>query len=354
MTVEEIGITNLDFENFDKIKELINSSFVSENDKDFLSLILSAKFDKVYFKNAKVSEPEFASLKYFEISNWNEFSFDSIVAKDYTMQEEFNNFSLENFKISKFSLDKDYTYDLLNSDESQQLLLSGDYSEIFNSFVSLDNLELKNFKANINNSDVFFLDKAKISDLKFDYFGANNNIKVPTNLDIEINGADFNYVEARDINGGLAFLDGLVDEIGYEKIKFDFGTSWKWDTRANNISFNLDLGIADAASLAISTDLADLDTNILTIQWTPLLNYLMTTPKLKELSLSLEDNSLKNKLLNYVAKEQNMTTDQLKDFIIQTMDIYSNTLGINQTLVKEFLDATSNFINNSNKNIIKH
>jgi len=95
-----------------------------------------------------------------------------------------------------------------------------------------------------------------------------------------------------------------------------------------------------------------LDTNILTIQGAPLLTYLMTTPRLKQFSLSLVDNSLKNKLLDYVANEQNMTTKQLKDFIIQSMDIYSNTLGINQNLVKQFIDATSNFINNSNKIVI--
>ena len=88
------------------------------------------------------------------------------------------------------------------------------------------------------------------------------------------------------------------------------------------------------------------------MQGAPLLTYLMTTPKLKQFSLSLADNSLKNKLLDYIANEQNMTTKQLKDFIIQSMDIYSNTLGINQNLVKQFIDATSNFINNSNKIVI--
>jgi len=47
-----------------------------------------------------------------------------------------------------------------------------------------------------------------------------------------------------------------------------------------------------------------------------------------------------------------MTTNQLKDFIIQSMDIYSNTLGINQNLVKQFTDAASNFINNTNNIVI--
>ena len=352
LKIEEVGLKNLDFENFDKIRNLLNSSLAREDEKDILSIILSAKFDKIYFKNSSVLEPEPASLKYFEIANWDEFSFKHIEVQDYKLQEMLNEFLIENFKISNFVLDKNFTYNLLESVDSQELLLSGDYSEIFNSFVSLDNLEVKNFKANVNNTDVFNLDNAKINNIKFDYFGDDKNIKIPTSFNFEIKGADFNYDQVSSISGGLAFLDGLIDELGYEKIKFDFKTGWKWNTKANDFSYELDLGITDAASLAISTNLIDLDTNILTIQGAPLLTYLMTTPKLKQLRLSLVDNSLRNKLLEYAAKEQNMTTTQMKDFITQSMDIYSNTIGIDQGLIKEFIDTTSNFINGSNKIVL--
>ena len=352
LKIEEVGLKNLDFENFDKIRNLLNSSLAREDEKDILSIILSVKFDKIYFKNSSVLEPEPASLKYFEIANWDEFSFKHIEVQDYKLQEMLNEFLIENFKISNFVLDKNFTYNLLESVDSQELLLSGDYSEIFNSFVSLDNLEVKNFKANVNNTDVFNLDNAKINNIKFDYFGDDKNIKIPTSFNFEIKGADFNYDQVSSISGGLAFLDGLIDELGYEKIKFDFKTGWKWNTKANDFSYELDLGITDAASLAISTNLVDLDTNILTIQGAPLLTYLMTTPKLKQLRLSLVDNSLRNKLLEYAAKEQNMTTTQMKDFITQSMDIYSNTIGIDQGLIKEFIDTTSNFINGSNKIVL--
>ena len=352
LKIEKVGLKNLDFENFDKIRNLLNSSLAREDEKDILSIILSVKFDKIYFKNSSVLEPEPASLKYFEIANWDEFSFKHIEVQDYKLQEMLNEFLIENFKISNFVLDKNFTYDLLGSLDSQKLLLNGDYSEIFNSFVSLDNLEVKNFKANVNNTDVFNLDNAKINNIKFDYFGDDKNIKIPTSFNFEIKGADFNYDQVSNISGGLAFLDGLIDELGYEKIKFDFKTGWKWNTKANDFSYELDLGITDAASLAISTNLVDLDTNILTIQGAPLLTYLMTTPKLKQLRLSLVDNSLRNKLLEYAAKEQNMTTTQMKDFITQSMDIYSNTIGIDQGLIKEFIDTTSNFINGSNKIVL--
>ena len=57
---------------------------------------------------------------------------------------------------------------------------------------------INNFKVNIDNQDVFILDNAT-NDIKFDYFGANNDIKVPTSFNFEINGADFNYEEFRDV-----------------------------------------------------------------------------------------------------------------------------------------------------------
>ena len=351
-TFEEIGINGLDFSSFDKLKSTINSSLINENDKHLLSLILSSKFDKFYIKNYAKSEYDPVSIKYFEIANWNEFSFENIEIQDFKIEEESNKLYLEKFIVSNFFLDNNSIQDLLSSEETQQLLLSGDYSEIFNSFVSLDNLEINNFKANIDNQDVFILDNAKINDIKFDYFGANNDIKVPTSFNFEINGADFNYDQVRELNQEFPFLDGLIDELGYEKIKFDFQTGWKWNTKKNDITFDLDLGITDAASLGISTQLVDLDTNILTLQGAPLLTYLMTTPKLSEFSLSFTDSSLRDKLLDYAAKEQNMTANQLTDFAIQTMDIYSMTLGIDQGLVKEFLDATSNFINGSDKIVL--
>ncbi len=352
LSVGEIAIKNLDFPNFDKISNILDSSIANDEEKNILSIILSAKFDKIHLKDFKLSEPETASLKYFEITSWDEFSFKNIELQDYSIQEQSNQFNLEKFKISDFKLDKNFTYDLLSSIESQELLLSGDYSEIFNSFISLDNFEVINFNSEINNSNIFSLDNAKINNIKFDYFGDDKSIKVPTNFNFEINGADFNYEEFRDISGSLGFLDGLIDDLDYEKIKFDFKSGWEWDTNRNNILFDLDLGITDAASLAVSSNFIDLDTKILNIQGGPLLTYLMTSPKLKELTISLNDNSLKDKLLDYVANEQNMTTGQLKDFVIQSMDIYSNTLGIDQGLAKDFIEALSNFIEKSNRIVL--
>ncbi len=56
--------------------------------------------------------------------------------------------SLGEFRIDDFKIDKNYIYNLLSEKNSQNSLLNGDYSAIFNGFDSLRNLELKNFKTN--------------------------------------------------------------------------------------------------------------------------------------------------------------------------------------------------------------
>ncbi|MDC0343270.1 hypothetical protein OAN10_03365 [Alphaproteobacteria bacterium] len=69
-------------------------------------------------------------------------------------------------------------------------------------------------------------------------------------------------------------------------------------------------------------------------------------------SYTYRDDEKKTKLIQVYTKEKNMTVQQLKDFIIQSLDIYSGTLGIDQGLVKEFSNSTSNFLNGNNKIIL--
>ena len=137
--------------------------------------------------------------------------------------------------------------------------------------------------------------------------------------------------------------------MGYEQLKFDFGTEWNWNTKDNNINLDLDLGIQDAVSIEFSTDIVDLDPNILSLQGAPLNTYLLTEPKLNKLDLSIIDETLMDKIIAYSAKESDMTISQHKDFLIQSMNLYSTTLGLDQNLYNELILALTNFINESEK-----
>ena len=65
-----------------------------------------------------------------------------------------------------------------------------------------------------------------------------------TNLDLNIDGIDLNLAEVSPEFSSYFKL------LGYDTVKFDFGTSWNWNKQKNNLGFNIDLGVTNAASIA--------------------------------------------------------------------------------------------------------
>ena len=87
------------------------------------------------------------------------------MTEDFVIQHGENQFSFKEFKIENFEIDKDFTYNLLESEASQQLLLTGDYSEIFNSFEKLNNFEFSNLKIILYNLSFYSLESLKLENL---------------------------------------------------------------------------------------------------------------------------------------------------------------------------------------------
>ena len=348
LKIGEIGFSDLDFEKYDQIKSLINIDYLDNTYNNFLSFVLSMKFDKIYFRDLVLEDSsEKMSIEYFEISDWNEFSFEKIQIDDGYFKSYENEVIFENLLIEEYLIDSEEMNKLISSNEAlENLIIYNDFSQIFNSLKSLENFEIKNLQTRIENSDFYSFDTAKIRDLEFNYFGNSKDIKVPTSLEIEIIGSSF--------NPGVVNQEAsiLANELGYEEIKFDFITSWFWDTKKNNIEFNLENGLTDAGSISILTNISDLNSDILSIQGAPLMTYLMTTPKLKEFNITVSDKSLKNKIINYAAKQQNMSSDQFRNFLSQSLSLLATTFGVNAENYEEYFTSISNFINDSDKLII--
>ena len=123
---------------------------------------------------------------------------------------------------------------------------------------------------------MFSLDLAQLEDLNFDYFGNSGDIKVPTSFNFKIEGSDFNSSELDKTFGNM------FSKVGYNSIKFDFGTEWEWNTNKNNILLNLDLGITDAASINLSSNFIDFNTDILTLKGAPLINLFVNKSQTKK------------------------------------------------------------------------
>ena len=75
----------------------------------------------------------------------------------------------------------------------------------------------------------------------------------------------------------------------------------------------------------------------------------MTSPKIKSLSLSVKDYSLKNRLIKFSAKQQGMNNQQYKDYLTQSLNIFVTTFATNNKLAKSMEEAVTNFINKSSK-----
>ena len=343
LKIDEFGFENLDFKKQNSTKEVIKSNSINEIEKNNLSLILSMMFDKFYFKNLILNNNDSSTIiEYFEISDWSELSFENLLVNKIMFQDKTERSSSDKVLVEDIAFDINSILKLLNTDYNKDFL-DGDYSQIANSFKSLGIFQVENFNFIEDNKKIFSVDLVQLKDLNFDYFGNSGDIKVPTSFNFKIEGSDFNSSELDKTFGNM------FSKVGYNSIKFDFGTKWEWNTNKDNILLNLDLGITEAASINLSSNFTGFNTDILTLKGAPLTTYLLTNPKLKNFSLSLKDDSLKDKLITATAQEANMTTEQYREFLTQTLDIYATTLGVDQKIARDMKKAAVNFIKRSNK-----
>ena len=134
--------------------------------------------------------------------------------------------------------------------------------------------------------------------------------------------------------------------LGYNKVKFDFGT--KYSLAQNNyLSFNIDLGITDAASINFSSVFSGFDLNqISNFKNDAIIAYLSTNFKIKEIQLLLNDNSLRNKLIKFAAQQQGISEKEFKKMLINQIDSFSISTQKTQ-LFNQYRQAVLNFINGS-------
>ena len=214
---------------------------------------------------------------------------------------------------------------------------------LFRSLKSLKNFEIKNFAISENNNSLFDVDNVQFSNIKFDYLGKSGKQKIPTSYEVAIKGA-----ESR-----LSELDPkfkqFADDLNYDAIKFDIGGKWDWNINRNNLLIDINFGISEAASVKFNTSFTGLSTDILELKGDPLTTYLMTSPKIKSLKLSVKDYSLKNRLIKFTAKQQGMNYQQYKDYLTQSINIFVTTFATNNSLATSMKEAVTNFINKSNK-----
>ena len=109
------------------------------------------------------------------------------------------------------------------------------YSDLFNMIDSLGNTVTNNIvvKDLSAKSEIGSLKSFGLKNLKFEYIG-NQKQKFLTGLDLKIKGLDLNVQEISPE------FSGYFDLLGYNAIKFDFGTIYNLK-KNNDLEFKLDL-----------------------------------------------------------------------------------------------------------------
>ena len=161
-------------------------------------------------------------------------------------------------------------------------------------------------------------------------------------------------IESLDINLSQISPEFFMyfNMLGYENVEFDFGTSWNWDKQKKDMDINIDLGISNAASIKFSAIFSGLSSDILNFTGESLGTYFLTNFKINNISLSLIDNSLRNKLFKFAAQEQKISVRTFKTNLINLIDSFTVTTQKTK-LFNEYRQAVVNFINGSKKIILQ-
>ena len=186
-----------------------------------------------------------------------------------------------------------------------------------------------------------------LNSLKFDYINQNRDQKFITEVDFSLNGIDLSIT---DISPEFSNYFKLM---GYDNVKFDFGTLLKWVPNQNILNFNFDIGITDAVELDFKSTFSGLSADAFNINNQAAIGaYLLSNFKLNELTLSLIDNSLKDNLIKLAAAQTNVTTNEFKKEIINQINTY--TASASQTnLFNQYKNSVVKFINGAKKIVIQ-
>ena len=186
-------------------------------------------------------------------------------------------------------------------------------------------------------------DSIKLKSLKFDYIDREKKQKSLTEIDFSLNGIDLNMA---NVSPEFATYFTLM---GYESVKFDFGTNLKWKPSNNLLNFDLNLGITDAADLSLTSSFTGLSGELFNTNNVAALGaYFLSNFKLKNFKLSLIDNSLRDKLIKLAAANLKMNTNDFKIYMINQMDNFTSAATGN-ALFDQYKKSVKKFINGSKK-----
>ncbi len=354
-----INLKNLEFVEFSKNLQFITKIskeiyYADKNTEIGVAALMSMSLKEVIFKdllfNDKNNNRKF-SFESFDIKNFSLFDWGRWTVKNYKDQDKNTNTEVyyEYSDLKNVIFDKSEIMKYAQSYNPETFNFDNDYKVFLNFINSLGSGVTRNIvvKDLSTNNKIVTASSISLNSLKFDYIDNDRIQKSLTEFDINFTGLDLS------VNEVSPEFSNYFTLMGYDNIKFDFGTSLKWVTTKNMLNFDINLGITKAADLELKTTFSGLSAEALNIQNEAALGaYLLSNFKLNNLSLSLVDNSLRDNIFKLAAAESKMTTPEFKREIINQINAY--TASATQTnLFNQYKKSVVKFINGSKKIVIQ-
>jgi len=213
--------------------------------------------------------------------------------------------------------------------------------ELFLFFDSLGSFKFQNFYQEVYDrnglSYIATVDTSEISNFKTKQI---NGLSIPVSFD--------NTTSGITITSDDQVVKDYFDILGYNELKFDYSTKFKWSPSSEIFTFNFNIGMQEGAEILFKTKFDDIDLyTLINDSTTPIiLDYLQTTPKISSIDLTLKDKGLTPRMLEYGAYEMGMSSDQLVTFITSQLQAYS--VYVDSPLTNEFIISLQNFLENPN------
>ena len=354
-----IILRNLEFKEFTKNLDFITkiskkTNSFDKNTENGIAALMSLSLKDVIFKDLSFNDKENSrkiSFDYFDIKGFSLFNWGRWSVKNYKDQDKKTNteVSYEYSDLKNVTFDKSEIMKYAQSYNPATFNFDNDYKIFFNFLNSLGNGVTRNIvvKDLSTKNKIATASSVSLNSLKFDYIDNNRDQKSLTEFDVNFTGLDLS------VNEISPEFSNYFTLMGYDNIKFDFGTSLKWATTKNILNFDINLGITNAADLKLKTTFSGLSAEALSINNEAALGaYLLSNFKLNNLSLSLIDNSLRDNILKLSAAESKMTIKEFKREIINLINAY--TANASQTdLFNQYKSSVVKFINGSKKIVVE-
>ena len=347
-----IVLKKLEFNDFSKNVGIINKSAgkfgLEQNQIDFLAAAFSFSIDKLIMDNFYLlldsQNRELGNEKTegsdISLLDWGTWYIKNSYDIDYNSNTEV---TYEYSEVKDVTFDKSEIIKIAQKINPKNID-NMDYKIFINALDSLGSGKTLNaaVKDPTTKKQIMSMDSLNLSGIKFDYVDKNKQQKFLTEFGFDLKGLDINVNEVSpEFSTYFALL-------GYNSVKFDFGSNYNLE-KNNDLNFDLDLGITDAASLNFESTFSGLNLDQITnFTDDALIAYLSTNIRVKKIGLSLIDNSLRDKLFALAAQTSNSSVSIFKSDIIKQIDSY--LINSQKTrLFNQYRQAVIKFINGSNK-----